>query len=225
MARPNALTAILRTQPYSGLDAVNRELCDNRIKRSGGKEKYVHRLRRSLNNSLENGDLTWERILDTLQADNEARTRTRIKDRLESMTFSKTTSQKEGEPVIEHYATAEAYQALKWKFQNEAIEVYDEKWQKKSVGRPDITILDGEDKYVVEVKTSSLNAMNKLKEQVKKYKNMDGFRWFIVLYVTANSRMTLEKNPKRRNIIAGLKGHHDNLTVVDKGPESFYPAK
>lgn len=225
MSSPSALTAILRTQSYSGLDAINRELCDNRIKRDGGKEKYVQRLRRSLKNSLDNGDIQWEDLLEVLRADNKARTRTRIRDCLEDVTFSKTTSQKEGKEAIEHYVTAEAFQALQWKFKDDDIEVFDEKWQNKSVGRPDITVLDGEDKYVIEVKTSSLGAMSKLKEQVKKYKEVDGFRWLIVLYVTTNPRMTLERNSKRKNMIAGLKGHHKRLTVVDKGPDSFYPTK
>lgn len=225
MSLPSALTAILRTQSYSGLDAINRELCDNRIKRNGGKERYVQRLRRSLKNSLENNDITWKDILEVLQADDEARTRTRIRDCLESITFSKTTSQKEGEEAIEHYVTAEVFQALQWKFQDDGIEVYDEKWQNKSIGRPDITVLDGDDKYVVEVKTSSLGAMRKLKEQVKRYKEIDGFRWLIVLYVTTKPRMALEKNSKRKNMVAGLKGHYKRLTVVDKGPDSFYPTK
>lgn len=100
MSSPSALTAILRTQTYSGLDAINRGLCDTRIKREGGKEKYVQRLRSSLKNSLDKGDITWDDILDVLQADDEARTKTRIRDCLECMVFSKTTSQKEGKEAV-----------------------------------------------------------------------------------------------------------------------------
>lgn len=225
MPSPSTLTAVLRTQSYPGLDAINRELCGNRIKREGGKDKYIQRLRRSLRNSLDSGDINWADILDVLQSDNEARTRTRIKDRLENITFSKTTRHKEGNKPVEYYVTAETFQALQWKFKDEDIEVCDEKWQSKSVGRPDITIRDGEDRYVLEVKTSSLNSLEKLKEQVNKYKEIDGFQWLFVLYVTTSSRMTLDSNTKRNNMMAGLKGYHDKFTVIEKGPDSFSPTK
>ena len=222
MSSPSALTAILRTQSYPGLNAINRELCDNRITREGGKDKYVQRLRRSLKNSLDNEDITWADILEVLSSDNAARTHTRIKNCLDDIVFSKTTSYKDGRSVFEHYATAEVFQALHWKFRGEDIEVRDEEWKNKDIGRPDLTVIDGDDKYVIEVKTPSLNSMEKLKEQVRKYRDLEGTRRVIVLYVTDNPRMTLDSNTRRKRMIGGLKGHYDDLTIIEKGPDSFY---
>lgn len=221
MSSIGALTGILRTQTTAELDCINRELCDNRVTNPGLKEDYIKRLRRSLKNSLEKDKMSWGEFVAVLHMDNEAHTSTKIRHQIEDMELSKTARYKKGGEALEHYVTAEVFQALHWKFEGEGVTVQDEEYHNKSVNRPDITVVDGPNTYIIEIKTSSLGAMDTLKDQVKKYRGVDGFQRLFVVYVTHKNWMTLDQNDKRKRMIGGLKGHYDRFEVIEKTPSDF----
>lgn len=221
MSSPGALTGILRSQTRPDLDSINRELCDGRIKKSGGKEAYIQRLRRSLKNSIETGTITWDEFVEELQAGNEAYTKTKIRHQIEEMVFSKTASYKDGTEALEHYITAEVFQALRLRFEGTNVTVQDEKYHNKDVNRPDITVVDEADQYIVEIKTSSKKALDTLSDQMRKYQRADGFRWLFIVYVTTKPRMTLEQNTKRKRMFDGFSGHYDNFKLIEKSPDDF----
>lgn len=217
MGRASPLKQILRTQRREGLDAIRRELAP-RVSSDGSREDYIERLRRSLQNSIDKGKVDYGDLLDVIQADNAKYVSTRIKRRMKDTIFSKTSNHWNNGRLSEQVLTAELYQALRYKFKKDDIQVFDE----RSIGgnnRPDLLIEDHRNRnHLIEIKTP--DSLNTLLNQLNSYTNSISYHSVYVCYVTETKSKMRENNNKINGTLASATRHYD-ATIVEKGPDHF----
>lgn len=217
MPRASPLTQILHTQTREELDAIRRELAP-RVSTKGSKENYVKRLRSSLKNSIDKGEIDYGDLLEVIEADNRKYVSTRIRNRVQDTVFSWSANHGHSGRIREENLTVELYQALRYKFDDEEIEVRDE----VLIGgghRPDLLLEDHRDRtHLIEVKTPS--SIGTLLNQLNKYQNEVSCHKVYVCYVTDRQYKLRGNDQSINGTLSAAERHHD-ADIIQKGPDDF----
>ncbi|APX00231.1 hypothetical protein CHINAEXTREME_20700 (plasmid) [Halobiforma lacisalsi AJ5] len=175
MPRAGPLKQILRTLTVAELRSLRRTHCPQVTEYDGNKTAFVDRLRNSLKRSIDDGELTYEDLVEFLRDEFESngpeRATTCIRHTLEDLTISPCAGYRDGRAVRERWISSECYQALQYELADLPYEIT----QEATFGRSSIDLLvshaHDDRNYLTEVKLAgNYNSRERLLSQLRKYR-------------------------------------------------------
>lgn len=178
MPRAGPLKQMLRALNVAELRAIRREYCP-RVRpypEQDGKTAFVDSLRNSLKRSMDDGDLSYEELMDFVQKeltdDTPQRITTKVRNVLDEIEFSPNSQEAGSKSMREKWYSSEIYQALQYELADTPYEVR----QEESFGRNRVDLfIDHRNKdrcYAIEIKlANNTNGRERLPTQVSKYRH------------------------------------------------------
>lgn len=194
MPRAGPLKQILRSLTVDDLRALRAEHCPRVSEYDGDKAAFVDRLRGSLKRSIDDGEFDYEDLTaflrERFESNGPERATTRIRHALEGVQISPCAGHDDGTAVRERWICSEAYQALRYRFDDRPYEVR----QEVSFGRHSVDLLVShtrEDRnYLIEAKLAgSYSSRERLLSQLRRYREkVPHLRRSFVLLVAERER-------------------------------------
>lgn len=225
MPHAGPLKQILRGLTLEELRAVRQEFCPRLSgynEREGGKEEFVDALRRSLDRSMEKGEVNYEVLMRFIRKELDSdgrRVTTHIKDVLETVVFSSNLGSDAGSRVREDWMCGEIFQALRMKLVDKEYTV--KVSQNFGGTEVDILIIHPERRsYAIEVKRlENLSNAEKALSQVRRYKrNVPNLRQTYVALVAESERRLPQNNDKVNHLIQDIE-EEDSVGCRIIGPD------
>lgn len=226
MPRAGPLTQILRSLTVSELRSLRRTHAPRVTEYDGDKGAFVRRVRNSLSRSIDEGEFTYEDLMEFVREefddDGPQRATTRIRHGLEELVVSSNAGRADTTGVREGWICSEAYQALRYEFDDLPYEIA----QEENFGRSAVDLLvshQREDRnYVIEVKLAgSYASRERLLSQIRRYqKRVPHLRRTFVLVVAENERDLPENKSSVAHAIEEAENEPDTEIVL-KRPDSL----
>ena len=226
MPRGGPLRQILSTCSIAELKRIHSEFCSRVAEYNGDKSEFEGRLRDSLKRSIDDGEVSYVDIMETIRdelVENDGRqATTRIRDAVEGLTVTPNAGHKDGSGVREKWISSELYHALDAEFDGQPYSIV----QEYSIGRSsaDLMVVHDRDerKYLIEVKLAgSYSSRERALSQVRRYrKNVDGLRRSFVALIAESGR-DLPKNKDSVEHILDEFGDEEATEVILKPPEDL----
>lgn len=228
MPRAGALKQILRSLTVAELRSVRRAHCPRVTEYDGDKSAFVERLRRSLRRSIDEGECSYEDLVETvreeLRDDGPQRATTRIRHVLEGIEISANAGEKDKRSVREDWICSELFQGLRYRLADRPYEIE----QEASFGRSRVDLLVSharEDRrYAVEVKLAgSYGSRERLLSQLRRYrKKVPDLRRTFVLMVAERERDLPANKESVAHVVAEAEDEPGTEVVVKPPAELRY---
>lgn len=226
MPRAGALKQILRSLTVSELQAVRRTHCPRVTEYDGDKSAFVERLRRSLKRSMDEGEYSYEDLVETIREelddDGPERVTTRIRHSLAGIEISANAGHESSRSVRERWICSELFQSLHYQLEDQPYEVE----QEANFGRSSVDLLVShvrEDRqYAIEVKLAgSYSSRERLLSQLRKYrKKIPNLRRTFVFMVAERERDLPENKESVKHVIEEAE-NEPRTEVVVKPPRDL----
>lgn len=221
MPHAGPLRQILRALTVGDLQRIRARYAPRVSDYDGDKEEFVGRLRDSISRSE---DITHEKlmeaILDIRSAD-ARRPTTRIKDALNGLKLSPNVGGKSATSVRERWISSEAFQALRYEFEDQPYKIS----QEKNFGRAAIDLFvgheNGERNYVIEVKLAGNSARDKLPAQLRRYEERVSYRKRTYVFMVVERERDLPENKTSVRHVVDEAEKRDRTEVILKPPSDL----
>ncbi|TYT61725.1 hypothetical protein [Natrialba swarupiae] len=231
MPRAGPLKQILRTLTVAELRSLRRTHCPQVTEYDGNKTAFVDRLRNSLKRSIDEGDLTYEDLVEFLRNEFESnspeRATTCIRHTLEDLTISPCAGYRDGRAVRERWISSECYQELQYELADLPYEIT----QEATFARNSIDLLvshaHDDRNYLIEVKLAgNYNSRERLLSQLRKYrKKVPYLRRSFVLMVAQQERDLPTNKESVKHVIQEAENEPQTEVVVRSPAGLEYSAR
>lgn len=228
MPRAGPLTQILRSLTVAELRSLRREFCPRVSEYDGDKAEFVEGLRRSLKRSIDQGEVTYEDLMEfvraELSADGPAYASTRIRKAMEGIEISPNAGSDDATAVRERWIASELFQVLRHRFDDQPYAIE----QEATFGRSSVDLLVSHEtekrNYLVEVKLAgSYSSRERLLSQLRKYrKKVPYLRRSYVLMVAERDRDLPENKESVAHVVEEAENEPDTEVVVKPPSDLLY---
>jgi hypothetical protein len=220
MSNAGPVRQILRALDISTLRRVRARLAPGVQEYAGQKNEFVTRLRNSIAGS---GPDVCERLTNVIleiQDTDYRRPTTRIRDALTNLVVSSNATRKTSKSVREYWICSEAFQALRYEFQDQPFEIR----QEESVGQGAADLFlrkeNGNANYVIEAKLAGSSGRDRLPAQLRRYEDLVSYRKrTFVLLVVEHKRSLPERKRSVRALIDEVEDRERTEVIVKRPGE------
>lgn len=228
MPRAGPLKQILRSLTVNELRSLRREFCPRVSEYGGNKAAFVEKLRRSLQRQMDDGELTYEDLMDFVREEFTSNgpeyATTRIRQTLQEIEISPNAGSRDTTSVREHWIASEVYQALRYQFDDQPYLID----QEAMFGRSSVDLLvshqSADRNYLIEVKLAgSYSSRERLLSQLRKYrKKVPALRRSYVLLVAEHERDLPRNKDSVAHVVEEAEGEPDTEVIVKPPDELAY---
>ncbi|MFC7082286.1 hypothetical protein [Halorussus caseinilyticus] len=228
MPRAGALKQILRSLTVAELRSVRRAHCPRVTEYDGDKSAFVERIRRSLKRAMDDGECSYEALVETIREefddDGPQRVTTRLRHVLNGVEISANAGHENSSSVREAWICSELFQGLQYRLADQPYAVE----QEAKFGRSSVDLLvshEREDRqYVIEVKPAgSYSSRERLLSQLRKYrKKVPDLRRTFVLMVAERERDLPENKESVAHVVTEAEDEPQTEVVVKPPSELRY---
>lgn len=226
MPRAGPLKQILRSLTVAELRSLRRTRCPRVSEYDGDKDAFVDRLRNSLKRSIDDGEFTYEELVEFLRdefgSDGPERATTRIRHAIDQLEISPCAGYRDSRAVRERWVCSELFQALRYELEELPYDIQ----QEASFGRSSVDLLVSHERehrnYLVEAKLAgNYSSRERLLSQLRKYrKKVPYLRRSFVLLVAERERDLPENKESVRHAVREAEDE-PKTDVIVKPPDDL----
>lgn len=228
MPRAGPLKQILRSLTVNELRALRNECCPRVTEYDGDKAAFVDRLRNSLQRSMDEGEFSYEKLMefvrDQLTNQGPERATTRIRHVLEEIEISKSAGNQDSRSVREHWISSELFQGLQCQFEAQPYRIE----QEAQFGRNSVDLLVTHERqnrnYIIETKLAGrYSSRERLLSQLRRYrKKVPELRRTFVFMVAERTRDLPTNKEAVEHVVGEARAEPDTEVIVKPPNELRY---